>query len=268
MLLLNISISYVVTNLLNMNFANKIVLITGAASGIGASTAINFSKLGASVALIDRNAAQLTAVANQIRESGAPEPLKIVGDVTEDTERIIDLTVEKFGKLDVLVNNAGIACLNEEELGSLSDFDKISNVNIRSILKISKLAIPHLEQTGGNIVNVSSIAATTIAKQYTAYSISKAAVDHFTRLAAVELAPKGIRVNAVKPGIIHTPIWYVKELDSKVVENSLAHSLKRQCVNRSGTPEDVANAIAFLAHDNASFINGHLLVVDGGRHLM
>lgn len=251
-----------------MNFANKIVLITGAASGIGASTAINFGKLGATVALIDRNATQLNVVANKIRELGAPEPLKIVADVTEDTEKIIDQTVDKFGKLDVLVNNAGIACLNEEELGSLSDFDIISNVNIRSILKISKLAVTHLEKTGGNIVNVSSIAGTTIAKQYTAYSISKAAVDHFTRLAAVELAPKGIRVNAVKPGIIHTPIWYVDGLDSKEVEDSLVRSRKRQLINRGGTPEDVANAIAFLAHDNASFISGHLLFVDGGRHLM
>lgn len=251
-----------------MNFNNKIILITGAASGIGADAAIHFSNLGASVALVDRDSAGLTEIADRIRGSGASKPLEIVADVTVDTERIVHETVKQFGKLNVLVNSAGIGRRNAEPLGSMQSYDLVMNVNIRSVLALSKLAIPHLEKTGGNIVNVSSTYGSDATNAYTAYALSKAAVDHFTRCAALELAPKGIRVNAIKPGLVRTSIWPSAGFSAQEFDDIVERHLRTNPIGRIGKVQDTSNAIAFLAHDASSFITGHLLYVDGGKHLV
>lgn len=253
-----------------MAFTGKVVLVTGAASGIGANTAIKFSELGASVVLVDCDANKLTDVAGEIRASKNTELLEIVADVTNDTERIINETILKFGKLNVLVNCAGIGGTNKEVLGSLETFDTVLEVNLRSVLALTKMAVPHLEQTKGNIVNVSSILGCMASNGYTAYALSKAGIDHFTRCAAVELAPKGLRVNAVKPGLIRTPIWHKgrSATDVEKIDQVLDERCKAQPVTRIGVVGDVTNAILFLADDAASFITGNLMYVDGGRHLV
>lgn len=251
-----------------MNFNNKIILITGAASGIGADAAIHFSNLGASVALVDRDSTRLTEIADQIRESGASEPLEIVADVTLDTERIVHETVERFGRINVLVNSAGIGRKNTEPLGSMETYDVVMNVNLRSVLQLSKLAVPHLAKTSGNIVNVSSTFGSVATNAYTAYALSKSAIDHFTRCAAVELAPKGIRVNAIKPGLVRTSIWPSAGFSSQELDDIVERYLRTHPIGRIGKVQDTSNAIAFLAHDASSFITGHLLYVDGGDHLV
>lgn len=193
-----------------MNFTGKVVLITDAAAGIGAETAIHLSKIGASVALVDRNSESLDDVAEQIIASGsAVAPLKITADVTLDAKRIIDTTVQHFGRLNVLVNCAGIADNGSiANSFSIDSYDRVMNVNVRSILLLSLLAIEHLEKNQRNIVNLSSAAGSVAASKILAYAISKAAVSHFTRCAVLELAKNGIRVNAVSPGAIETTIWH------------------------------------------------------------
>lgn len=251
-----------------MNFSGKVILITGGSSGIGAGSALHLSKLGASLAIVGRNANRLSDVAKSIRETGSADPFEIVADVTTDAERIISATIQRFGKLDVLVNNAGILVVCSEPLGTLEAYDQIMNTNVRSVLALTKLAVPHLEKTKGNVVNISSIAAVEIVPDGIAYAMSKAALDHFTRNAAVDLAAKGIRVNAVSPGAIVTPIFESAGLNKADAAKFIEHCNATYPVGRVGNVSDTSNAIAFLAHDTASFITGHILTVDGGKHFV
>lgn len=251
-----------------MSLSGKVILVTGASSGIGADAAIHLSKLGANVAIVGRDAAKLHAVAQQIIQAGSPQPLEIVADVTKDTDKIINNTIQKFGKLDVLVNNAGIAKFSQEPLGTLEIYDSIMDTNVRSVLALTKIAVPHLEKTKGNIINISSIAGSIVIPTGTAYAMSKAALDHFTRNAAIELAPKGIRVNAVNPGAVDTPIFTSIGMDEEGRRQFLENCKTSYPVGRAGIVDDVSNAIAFLAQDASNFITGHLLTVDGGKHLV
>lgn len=252
-----------------MGFEGKVIIVTGGSSGIGADAAIHLAGLGASVAIVGRNAGRLNEVAVKIRSSGSPEPLTVAADVTKDSKRIIAETIKKFGKLDVLVNNVGIVRYNRDEtFGALETFDELFDTNVRSILELTKLAVPHLEKTKGNVINISSIAGTLATKRHTIYAMSKAAVDHFTRCAALELAPKGIRVNGIKPGLIRTPIFEAGGMSTQEVEETYESVRQTYPAGRPGEVEDITAAIEFLASDTASFITGHLILVDGGKHLV
>lgn len=249
-----------------MSFKGKVILVTGASSGIGADVALHLAKLGGSVAAVDRNATRLNNVIQQIRASGAPEPLAIVADITTDSEKIINQTVKKFGRLDVLVNNAGIAISPPTPVfGSLEVYDQIFATNVRGVLALTQLAVPHLAKTKGNVVNVSSVAATNVIANGTAYAMSKAALDHFTRCAAVELGPKGIRVNSVNPGETDTPIFKALGYDEAAKKELFESYKKVYPIGRAGRVEDVSKAIAYLAQDN-DFLTGVFLYVDGASH--
>lgn len=253
------------------DFANKVVLITGASSGIGAGTAEFLATKGAWLALVGRNEDKLKNVASKCTPThGAPEPLQIVGDVTNeaDAKRIVDSTIEKFNKLDVLVNNAGILKRGTIETSTLADYDNIMNVNVRSVFHLTQLAVPHLIATKGSIVNVSSVNGMRSFPGVLAYNMSKSAIDQFTQCVALELADKGIRVNSVNPGVIITNIHKSSGLDDKAYEQFLEHSKTTHALGRVGNVTEVAEAIAFLASDRASFITGAILPVDGGRHSM
>lgn len=185
------------------DFENKVVIITGASSGIGARTAEFLATQGAWLALVGRNAENLKSVADKCTPThGAPEPLQIIADVTNeaDAKRIIDTTVEKFQKINVLVNNAGILKRGTIETATLQDYDAVMNVNVRSIFHLTQLAVPHLIATKGNIVNVSSVNGMRSFPGVLAYNISKSALDQFTQCVALELADRGVRVNSVNPG--------------------------------------------------------------------
>lgn len=252
-----------------MNLTGKIIIVTGASSGIGANAALHLSKLEASVAIVGRNVERLNTVANQIQQISASEPLAIVADVTKDYDRIVNETITKFGRLDVLVNVAGVGYESDEPLGTLEIHDKTFDTNVRAVLALTKAAIPYLEKTNGNVINVSSIGGQIALPKGLAYAMSKAALDHFTRNAAIELAPKGIRVNSVNPGITDTPLLdsYYK-VDAEAKRQILEECKKTYPIGRIANVEDISNAIAFLANDSSSFITGHLLVVDGGKHLV
>ncbi|RZB40996.1 adh short, KR and/or Shikimate DH domain containing protein, partial [Asbolus verrucosus] len=181
-----------------MHFAGKVVLITGASSGIGAATAKHFAGLGASLALAGRNLDNLKEVATQCSTPGNTiSPLLLTGELTNEneTQNILDKTITHFGRLDVLVNNAGILETGSVETTNLQQYDRVMNTNVRSIYHLTTLAVPHLIKTKGNIVNVSSVNGIRAFPGVLAYCVSKAAVDQFTRCVALDLAPKQVRVN-------------------------------------------------------------------------
>lgn len=248
-----------------MNFEEKVVLITGASSGIGADAAIHLAKLGAKVAIVGRNQKRLNEVAEQIKRSGAPTPLPIIADVTKDAERIVAETIHHFGKLDVLVNNVAIVIQSKLPNLNMSDFDRVFDTNVRSVIILTQLCVPYLEKTKGNIVNISSTAGLNPQNNLTTYCMSKAALNQFSRCASLDLAPKGIRVNAINPAVIRTPIHESFLGSAENAEKFMTEYGKKYPVGRIGEVSDTSAAIAYLASDQtAAFITGILLPVDGG----
>ncbi|XP_061722418.1 3-oxoacyl-[acyl-carrier-protein] reductase FabG-like [Cydia pomonella] len=252
-----------------MSFSGKVVLVTGASSGIGAATAILFSKEGASVAIVGRNETKLSNIAQKCAQAGV-QPLVITADVSNEQEAstIIKKTVDHFGNLDVLVNNAGIirkASVSDPNI--LKVFDEVMNTNLRSIVQPTRLAAPFLVATKGNIVNVSSVASTrVIAESYMSYCVSKAGVDHFTRCAALDLAASGVRVNSVNPGPVRTDISENAGLVPPCAGNITWDYMKTvTALIRVGEPEEIADVIAFLASDKARSITGSIYVSDNGQ---
>ncbi|XP_004529528.1 uncharacterized protein LOC101449709 [Ceratitis capitata] len=252
-----------------MSLAGKVVIITGASSGIGAATAVDFAKLGAKVVLVGRNEANLKKTEAACKTANdTAELLPIIADVTVDAERIIQTTIDQFGQLDVLVNNAGYA-----ELGNILDvdvehFDRVLNTNLRAVFLLTKLAAPYLIKTQGNIVNVSSVAGLRSFPGVSSYCTAKAAVDQFTRCIALDLAPHKVRVNAVNPGDIVTDFHRRMGMKDEDYVKYLEHCKTTHALGRIGQPREVVDAILFLASESASFITGATLPIDGGKHAM
>lgn len=253
-----------------MNFAGKVVLITGASSGIGAAAAIKFAKLGATLALNGRNVENLEKVAKECAKYCNHQPQLVVGDISKeaDTARIWQETIKKQQNLHILVNNAGIIETGSIENTSLEQYDRVMNTNLRSIYHLTMLAVPELIKSKGNIVNVSSVNGIRSFPGVLAYNISKMGVDQFTRCVALELAAKGVRVNCVNPGVTVTNLHKRGGMDAETYAKFLEHSKNTHALGRPGTADEVANAICFLASDLATFSTGVSLAVDGGRHAM
>ena len=245
-------------------------LITGASSGIGAATAITFARLGAKLSLTGRNEENLKRIVGEcqrVSPAGTDQPLMILADLCSEAEvtGLVDATIKKFGRLDVLVNNAGIVEFGSIETTSLAQYDHVMNVNVRSVYHLTMLCVPHLIATRGSIVNVSSVAGTRCMTPILAYCMSKAALDHMTSCTAIELADKGVRVNSVNPGVIrNTEIHTRAGMSDEDCAEYFEKVKEKHPLGRVGEPEDVAQAIAFLASSNASFTTGEHLHVDGG----
>ncbi|XP_068631067.1 3-oxoacyl-[acyl-carrier-protein] reductase FabG-like [Battus philenor] len=253
-------------------FTDKVVLITGASSGIGAETAIEFAKLNANLVITGRNKENLEKVGKQCEDGskGKQKPLIVIADmnVEADIEKIIQKTIEKFSKLDVLVNNAGILESGTIETTNLAQYDRVMSTNVRGPYYLTMLAVPHLIKTKGSIVNVSSVAGMRSFPNVLSYCISKSALDQLTRCTALELALKGVRVNAVNPGVITTGIHMKSSMNEKQYEEFLKTCSATHALGRPGDSKEVASVIIFLASDAASNITGATLPVDGGRHAM
>ncbi|XP_055302964.1 uncharacterized oxidoreductase TM_0325-like [Sitodiplosis mosellana] len=252
-----------------MSFAGKSVIVTGASSGIGRATAEHLAKQDANLVLVGRNEEQLQNTVDLCLKA-TQNVLKIVADVCieADAERIIQETIAKFAKLDVLINSAGIIGSGTIETTTLDQYDRIMNVNVRAIFRLTQLAVPHLIASKGNIVNLSSVCGIRSFPNVLAYNMSKTAVDQFTNCVALELADKGVRVNSVCPGVIETELHKRGGMDQEAYARFLEHCKKTHALGRAGNVEEVAAAIAFLASDASSFITGVQLPVDGGRHAM
>lgn len=250
-----------------MSFVGKVALITGASSGIGAAAAVRLAKQGASLALAGRNVANLTELANKLDIN---KHFVVAGDVTNESDAtgIVEKTIERYGKLNVLVNSAGIIETGTIETTSLEQYDRVMNTNVRAIYHLTMLAVPHLIQTNGNIVNVSSVNGIRSFPGVLAYNLSKAAVDQLTRCVALELAAKNVRCNCVNPGVTITNLHKRGGMDAEAYAKFLEHSKTTHAMGRPGNADEIAAAIEFLASDAASFITGASVPVDGGRHAM
>lgn len=244
----------------------KIVIVTGASSGIGKAAAALFAQNGATVIAVGRNEKELVGLQDSL--GSKRENVKIhLADVNEysQIDRMVSETVQAFGKIDVLVNSAGIIKNGTIENTTLDEWDKMMNVNLRSVFYLMQKCIPHMIESKGNIVNVSSVAGTRSFPNVLAYAVSKAAIDQLTRCSALELAAKGIRVNAINPGVVVTNLHTRSGMDAENYEAFLERAKETHPIGRPGTPEEVAELIYYLASDKAGWITGATYEIDGGR---
>ena len=247
-----------------MRLDNKVALVTGGAAGIGAGIAERFVEAGASLAIFDINGEGARAHASRLRDKGPV--LAIEGDVaSEDAARgAVEQTVAHFGSLDVLVNNAGIEVSGPIASLSSEAWDRQLAVNLKGAFLFSKCAIPRMRGRGGAIINISSVRAFVSYPGGAAYDSSKAALIAFTRALALDHGKDGIRVNAICPGYVDTPMTeeWLKTVPDR--NETMRQLLAVHPLGRIGTPRDIADAALFLASDAAGFITGTALVVDGG----
>lgn len=246
---------------------NKVAVITGASSGIGRASAKSFAQNGFDVVAVGRNEGELSEIKNSAENGGSIR--MHLADLLEQSQldRLVSETIDKHGRIDVLVNAAGIIKNGSIETTTLDDWDKMLNINLRSVFSLMQKCLPHLELTKGNVVNVSSVTGTRAFPNVLAYCVSKAAIDQLTRCSALELAAKGIRVNAVNPGVVVTNIHKRGGMAEPDYEKFLEHSKTTHPLGRVGKPEEVADLIYFLASENASWITGATYEIDGGRAL-
>jgi NAD(P)-dependent dehydrogenase (short-subunit alcohol dehydrogenase family) len=251
---------------MNLLFHGKVALVTGASSGIGEATARKLAKLGCGLMLTGRNEKNLAALKDTLKnQPGKIEFLS--GDLSDITFRknIVEKTIENFGRLNILVNSAGIIRMGTVETTSLEEYDRMLDINLRSVFHLLQLCIPHLEKTKGNVVNLSSVAGARSFPGIFSYCVSKAALDQLTRCSALELAPQGIRVNAVNPGVVVTKLHLNSGMGNTAYGRFVEHSKTTHPLGRVGQAEEVADLIVFLASDSAGWITGVTYGIDGGR---
>lgn len=242
-----------------MRFENKTVAITGAGSGIGAATARAFSEAGANVALLDIDETELKELADELPSD---RTMTREVDVTDEAavEAAVASAVERFGGLDVMFNNAGILIKGPATETSAEDWKQLMDVNVNGVFYGAKAAMPHLAKTKGCIVNTASVSGLGADRQMACYNAAKGAVVNFTRALAVDHGRDGVRVNSVCPTFIKTAMTEDMREDDDLVDSFL----DRIPLGRLGEPEDIANAVLLLASDEAGFITGVNLPVDGG----
>jgi NAD(P)-dependent dehydrogenase (short-subunit alcohol dehydrogenase family) len=246
------------------DFEGKVVLVTGASSGIGRATALMAAARGASVVMAARRVNDMESAAKAI-----PGDRKhIVGaDLTKERDRsaLVVEAIGKFGGIDVLVNAAGIIGNGTIENTTTDEWDRMLDVNLRSVFRLTQLALPAIVDRKGNIVNVSSVTGTRAFPGVLAYCVSKAGMDQFTRCLALELGARGVRVNAVNPGVVVTNLHRAGGFDEQKYANFLEHSKSTHPIGRVGQPEEVAELILFLASGRSGWTTGATISIDGGR---
>ncbi|GAA0319414.1 SDR family NAD(P)-dependent oxidoreductase [Streptomyces polychromogenes] len=243
---------------------SRVALVTGSSSGIGAAVAERLAAEGIRVVV---NSAHSAEAGGELA-ARLPDAVYVRGDVSdaEDARRIVQAAIDAYGRLDILVNNAGVTRfipLDDLEAADAKAWREIFDVNVIGAWQMITAAVPHLRASGaGSVVNISSVSATRALGSSVPYAVSKAAVNHMTRLLASQLGPS-VRVNAVAPGLIDTP-WY--EGAQEVWESSREWITENTPLRRVGTPQDVAEATLYLV--NAAYTTGDVLTVDGGRHIV
>jgi NAD(P)-dependent dehydrogenase (short-subunit alcohol dehydrogenase family) len=245
---------------------DKVVIVTGATSGIGRATALLFAENGSQVIAIGRNEKELNLLKDEVDAKNGKIQI-VLCDIRETTqvERIVIKIFETFKRIDVLVNSAGIISSGSIENTTLEDWDNMMNINLRASFFMMQQCVPYLEKTVGNIVNVSSVTGPRAFPGVLAYCVSKAAVDQLTRCSALELAPKKIRVNAVNPGVVVTNLHKKSGMEDEKYAAFLEHSKTTHPIGRVGEPHEVAELIYFLASEKAGWITGATYEIDGGR---
>jgi NAD(P)-dependent dehydrogenase (short-subunit alcohol dehydrogenase family) len=248
-----------------MRLAGKVAIITGGASGIGRGAALLFAEHGARLVLVDRDGPALEAARAEIAAAGA-EVAAHLGDVSlaETAEGALALALERFGRVDVLFNNAGIMPTGDLRDYPQSTWDEVMAVNVRHMYLMTKAALPHmLAQRSGSIINTSSVMATLTEPGYEAYTTSKAAAIGFTKAVAVSYAGQGVRCNCICPGWVDTPLNMRLAEELGGLEQLTPLIKAQQPLGRMATTREVGYAVLFLASDEASAVTGSALYVDG-----
>jgi NAD(P)-dependent dehydrogenase (short-subunit alcohol dehydrogenase family) len=251
-----------------MLFNGKAVIVTGATSGIGRATAEAFAREGASLVLVGRDQAALAETAAAVSSRGGRAET-CAADITADeaAPRIIRKADEAFGGVDVLVNAAGVIASGALQATSDETWNQMLAVNVTAPFRLMRAAAPSLTTRKGSVVNVSSVNGLRAFAGVLAYCVSKAAVDHLTRCAALEMAPHGVRVNAVNPGVTITNLHRRSGMNEEQYAAFLARSKETHPLGRPGKPEEIAELILYLASDRAVWMTGATIPIDGGRHL-
>jgi NAD(P)-dependent dehydrogenase (short-subunit alcohol dehydrogenase family) len=246
----------------------RAAVVTGASSGIGRATALHLAKDGHAVLAVGRDERALADVCRLIEHRGG-QAARLVCDVThaDAPARALERATTEYGGLDVLVNAAGVIASGPVTETTDDSWDAMMDVNVRSVFRMIREAAAALADRRGAVVNVSSVAGTRAFPGLASYCVSKAALDQLTRCAALDLAPKGVRVNAVNPGVVVTNLHRRGGMDEARYAAFLEHSKATHPLGRAGTPEEIAGLIAFLASPAAGWITGETMAIDGGRHL-
>jgi NAD(P)-dependent dehydrogenase (short-subunit alcohol dehydrogenase family) len=249
---------------MNLSFESKVALVTGAASGMGLATAEAFGEAGAAVALVDRNETAVREAAERLVAAGH-KATAIACDVTDEAQvkKMVEQTVSAFGRLDAAFNNAGVQSLAVETADAASEeFDRVNAINLKSVWRCMKYELLQMrKQESGAIVNNSSIGGLIGIPGRAIYHATKHAVIGLTRSAALEYAARGIRINAICPGVVDTPM--VAAMIAKEPE-TITDITKEQPIGRLGKPEEIASAVLWLCSSGAGFVIGHALAIDGG----
>ena len=246
-----------------MNFQGKRALVTGASSGIGKAVALLLAERGAAVAAASRRREAM----QDLSSAGNVRLVKADLSVAADRERCLRESVEALGGLDILVHAAGIIGTGTIENTSAQQWDHMMNINLTAIFHLTQLALPSLIAGKGNIVCLSSVAGLRSFPGVLAYAVSKAALDQFTRCTALELAPHGVRINAVNPGVVVTNLHRSGGMNEEQYQAFLEKSKSTHPLGRVGTAKEVAELVLFLASDTAGWITGATYSIDGGRAL-
>uniref|UniRef100_A0A7E4VHJ4 NAD(P)-binding protein n=1 Tax=Panagrellus redivivus TaxID=6233 RepID=A0A7E4VHJ4_PANRE len=259
-------------------FTDKVVIVTGSSAGIGKAVILGFAKEGASVVLHGTNTERLASSEKALLAAGIPKNriLKVQGCLSEEAthDKIINETIAHFGKIDVLVNNAGLYKKPDPDATAIENFDHVFAVIVRGAFRLVKLATPHLEKTKGNIINVSSIASfkkpLESGTDFVVYSMAKAAFDRFTENVNQSLMKKGIRINNINPGPFETNILNRAFGEPRNEEEADAYTHFDNIVKatasakRMGAPQEIVPAFLLLADEKSTFITGSIWAVDGG----
>jgi NAD(P)-dependent dehydrogenase (short-subunit alcohol dehydrogenase family) len=251
---------------MDADFTEKVVLVTGATSGIGRACALRFADAGARIAAVGRNEEALTNLSKEICATSG-KTLLLQADLSraEDAERVVDQTIEQAGGIDVLVNAAGHIATGTVKDTSLESWDAMLNINLRAVFYLTQKAVPSLIERRGNVVNISSVTGLRAFPGVLAYCVSKAGIDQLTRCAALELAAEGVRVNAVNPGVVVTEIHRRGGMADEQYNSFLERSKQTHPLGRVGQTNEIAELVFFLASDRASWITGATYSIDGGR---
>jgi NAD(P)-dependent dehydrogenase (short-subunit alcohol dehydrogenase family) len=244
------------------------VIVTGASSGIGRATALRFGRAGASVLTVGRNGSALDEVAAEIRGTGG-RAATFVTDVTgaDAPAAIVRAALDAFGGLTTLVNAAGIIASGAIDQTDDALWDRMMDINARAPFRLMRAAVPALVESRGSVVNVSSVTGLRSFPGVLAYCVSKSAIDQLTRCAALELAPRGVRVNAVNPGVVVSNLHRRGGMGEEQYAAFLQRSKETHPLGRAGEPGEIADLIYFLASGQAGWITGETISIDGGRHL-
>lgn len=243
----------------------KVAIVTGGSDGIGKAIALTFARQGAKVVIVGRDESKGKKALDELRRVGEAVYFKVDVSDSQQVRRMVDDTLQRYGRIDILINNAAVCPPGDVVTTTEADWDQVIDVNLKGVFLCSKYTIPHMQKNGGGaIVNIGSINSLMAMENEAAYDASKGGVLMLTKATALDFAKSNIRVNCICPGAIETPMLTSSlntARDPKAARDSL---IQKHPLRRAGTPEEIAQAALFLATDESSFITGATIPVDGG----